>query len=347
MKKWGLFLLVVAMMAAPMLACGFPLPAGTEMMRVSKAICAEGEAPDSCQARQDAFQLMGKLQSAVIPDLEMVMTINTDAEPMEMTIKGSFEYVLAESNEGLGANVYAKLTDGAIIDETGNTQSLTGTEFIVIGNKGYTSQDGGKSWTFQELDQNTLLGLGLILGLGGPTGTGLDLYAAPGIFTVTAGEDVDYEGQAMQVQTLTMDLQKMLSDPTALTALMEDGFAAGSSLGIDETTLGMPPEQFAAVAPMLLPMLTGTTATTTLNIGKEDGYIHYIDESMVFKMDMTSMDATAGTMEMTYALTGHITQHNEPLTVVEPTGATEGGGGLFGEGGGLFGEVGNSLFGAP
>ncbi|MBN1964981.1 MAG: hypothetical protein JW910_10055, partial [Anaerolineae bacterium] len=78
MRKWALFLTIAAMLAAPMLACGFPLPAGTTMMRVSKAVCAEGEAPESCQARQDAYQLMGKLQSAAIPDLEMALVADIE-----------------------------------------------------------------------------------------------------------------------------------------------------------------------------------------------------------------------------------------------------------------------------
>jgi hypothetical protein len=316
------------------------------MMRVSKAVCAEGEAPDSCQARQDAYQLMGKIQSAVIPDFEMNLVISVTGENTTMSSKGLFEFMLVDSNEGLGANIHAVITEGEITTAEG-TQSIAGTEFIVVGNKGYTSEDGGQTWTYAELDDMTMLGLSMLLGLGGPTGASLDLYADPAIFAVTSAPTVDYEGQTMQVQTLAVDIMGLLGNSEALLALMQDGFAVTAPLGLDETQLGMPLDQFAMAAAFLGPFLTGTEANTTLYIGADDGYIHFVDENLKLFMDLSATDPTQEPMEMTYELTGHITQHNAELVIAEPTGATEGGG-LFSGEGGLFGGggLGDSLFGA-
>jgi hypothetical protein len=341
MKKWSSLLLIVVLLALPALACGFPLPAGTTMMSISKAVCADGETSDSCQARQDAYQLMGKLQSAVIPDLEMSMVVDQSNTKTNIQIKGSFEYALTDSTDGLGANIHAVITEGDM-DNAGSPTPLSGLEFIVIGTTGYTSADGGKTWSSSELDSNTLLGLGLMLGLAGPAGTSLDLFADPGIFAVTTGEDTTDDGQPVQVQTLTVDLPKLLSNVPALTSMLEEGFALGENLeipGLSQDALsGMTLEQFAGMAAMLAPYLEGTAASTTLHIGSKDGYVHYIQDNYALVLDLTSTDPNAGVISMTYDLSGHITRHNEPVEISAPANATEGespfGGGL---GSSLFG----------
>lgn len=339
MKKWTLILMVLAMMAVPALACGFPLPAGTEMMRISKAVCAEGEAPESCQERQDAYQLMGKLQSVQVDDLNMHLVIDAAEEQMEANLQGSYEYQLITANVGLGANIDSHWETGNITDATG-TQTLNNYEIIAIGDQLYLSQDGGETWQTEAADQTTLIGLGMFLGLGGPLGASLDLYADPGIFTVTLEPDVEYDGQMMHVQTLAVDLEKLLASPDAALGLLEDGFAVGGDLmGMSMEDLGMTPQQFAMVLPMMLPVLEGTTFTTTIYIGADDGYIHYVADDFVLAMDASAFDPSQSAMGMTYQMSGYLTAHNQPVTITAPSNATEGSDGLFGNSG-LFGSSG-------
>ncbi|MBN1200638.1 MAG: hypothetical protein JXJ20_02160 [Anaerolineae bacterium] len=341
MKKWGLLVMLAAMLAAPMLACGFPLPAGTQTMDVSKAICAATETADTCQARQDAYQLMDSLQSAVIPDLEMSLYIDTEGEVTEVTLKGSYEYVLADSDEGLGANIHAMFTEGELVSPQ-MTESLAGWEVVVIGSKGYTSKDGGATWVVEDLGGDALLGVGVMLGLGGAEASGFDIFSDPGIFTVTVGADQEYEGQPLQVQTLAVDLGGMLGSVDALMGMMDSGSSLTGMLGMGEeetADLGLDeitPEDLAMVSAMLLPMLQGTEFSTTIHIGKNDGYIYYIADNYVLALDSSAFDPEAQPMAMRYTLAGHITQHNAALTITEPTSATEGAG-LFGDSGGLFG----------
>jgi len=348
MKKWMLGVMVLAMLAAPMLACGFPLPAGTEMMKVSKAVCAETEAAATCQERQDAYQLMGKLQSATIPDFEMKMVVDVEGENTEISASGSVEYMLVDSNEGLGANIHAVITDGVVGGADGTTP-LGNIEFIVVGNKAYTSEDGGETWTYEELDEMTFFGLSLLLGLGGPTGAGLDLYADPAIFTVTEAGEEELNGQTMHVQTLSLDLLKLMTASETLSTLMADTFGAITPLGVGEESLGMTSEEFVGllaipgVAEEMMKSLEGSEASTTIYIGADDGYIHFVAEKFVVNM---VTDPGQPPLVMSYELTGHITEHNAPLTIAEPTSAEQGAG-LFGEGGDLFGGggLGDSLFG--
>lgn len=346
MKKWPLFLMLAVMLAAPMLACGFPLPAGTQTMAVEKAVCAETEAAESCQARQDAYQLMGQLQSASVEDMTMSLVVNDGETNTEMTMKGSFDYVATDSTEGLGANVHARLDEGMMTDEDG-TESLAGVEFIIVGNTGYSSEDGGATWNMEELDADTLMGLGFILGLGGVEGATLDMFNDPAIFTVTVGEPVEIGGQMMQVQTLTVDLTKLFTNAEALGGLLEGGMAAGGeSLGLSEEDLGGDPADMAMMAGMLLPFLGGTSFSTTLYIGADDGYIHRVEDNYVFAMDMTAFDPESSAVNMTYTLSGRITNHNAAIAIEAPAGATAGGG-LFGDSGlfGSSGNIGGGLFG--
>lgn len=339
MKKWGYMLLVAVMIAAATLACGFPLPAGTEVMQTSKTVCANAEAPESCQARQDAYQMMSKLQSVVVPDLEMSLTTVGSDEDITINIKGSYEYVVTGTEEGLGANVHAKIESGTMVSGDGTEESLDNVEFILIGTKGYSTKDGGKTWTVEELDENAISGLGMMLGVTGPQGAALDLYNDPSVFTVTVGEPVEFDGQSMQVQVLALDLGSLLASSEAMTAMMESSMEAGSELGMSEEELGMSPEDIAMMSAFLLPMMAGTEANTTLHIGAEDGLIYYVEDSFSLQIDMSSLGEGTDKMSMVYTIAGHLTQHNAALTITEPTGATEGPG-IFSEEGGLFGSGG-------
>ena len=337
MKKLGLLLMLAAMLAMPMLACGFPLTSGTGTLRVTKAACAADEPLDSCQTRQDAFQLMSKLQSAVIPDFEVQMVSGVPDSEGSMQAAGWMEYEAAESDEGLGANLYVTI-DSASIEFGGDPQNISGTEVMIFGTDGYSSEDG-TNWMVETLDSNALLGLGLLFGLNGAFASELDMFVDPDTFSVTQGEAVTYEGQEMIVQTLELDLSALLLATDTLTELMTDGFAvAGESMGLTEETLGMPAEEFAAIAGMLLPFLEGTSVTTTLHIGAEDGYIYYIEENYTMSLDMTAVDPSQGAMTASYLVRGHITQHNEPLNLTPPENAVAGEGGILGDGleGGLF-----------
>jgi hypothetical protein len=349
MKKWGLALMLLAMLAAPALACGFPLPAGTSMMAVSKAVCANGEAADSCQLRRDAFQMMGKLQSAAISDMTGDLYIDDGTSVTALNATGSYEYQVAESEVGLGANVRASLVTGQLTSDTGE-QSLGGTEFVVVENKGYTSVDGGQTWTYEELDDSAILGLGFLLGLSGTTGAGMDLYSDPAIFTVTAGPDVQMDGQTMHVQTLTFDLEALLSNADAITAMMTQSAGAMDQIGLDPSELG-DPAQLAMLAAFLLPAFEGTEVSTTLYIGADDGYIHRIEENSVLKMDSSAMafgstDEEPTVLTMSYQLSGNLAQFNTLMAIAAPANAVEGAG-LLSEEGGLFGGsgLGDSLFG--
>lgn len=338
--KWGLAVMLLAMLAAPMLACGFPLPAGTSMMAVSKAVCAEGEATATCQLRQDAYQLMGKLNSASINAMAVDLYVNDGSAVTQASIAGAFDYVVSESAEYLGASVSATLGDAQITAADG-TQDLSNMQFIIIDDKGYTSSDGGKTWVEEELDATALVGLSFLLGLSGTQGASLDLFNNPAIFTVSAGADETLDGQTMKVQTLTVDLQKLLGSSEALLGFFDD--AAGmnlAALGVDLSDLGNP-QEVAMVAPMLEPFLAGTAVSVTLWIGADDGYIHRIEEHYSLVLDMTAVDPTSAKVEMTYSLEGVITNHNRAMTIAAPTNATEGEGGLFGSSGlsqGLFGN---------
>ena len=352
MKKWALTLMLFAMLATPVLACGFPLPAGTTMMAVSKAICAQGEAADSCQMRQDAYQMMSKLNAVAVEDLAVKLYIDDGSSSTnDISLGGKYEYVVTDATDGLGANIHAWLTQGTMLDSTGS-QSLDGTEFIIVGTKGYTSTDNGATWTVEDLNDSAMLGLGLLLGLSGPTGAGLDMFTDPAIFTVTVGDGPAIDGQAMLMQTLALDVAGLLGNADALSALMTDGFAAGGdSLGLTQDSLGIDASQIAMVSFMLLPALTGTEFSTTIYIGKDDGYIHRIEDKYVFQMDgsalgMTDDSGAAQKMLMSYELSGNITQHNADIQIMAPTDASEGAGLLSEESGILGGGgLGSSLFG--
>jgi hypothetical protein len=351
MKKWGLSLMLFAILAAPALACGFPLPAGTSMMAVSKAVCAVGEAADSCQVRQDAYQMMGKITSVTVSDMQADLLVDDGTSATEMHITGSFDYQATTSETGLGANVHAVVTDGTITSE-GSEQSLSGTEFVVLENTAYTTTDSGANWVYEELDENAMLGLSFLLGLSGTMGTGLDLFSQPSGFTVTAGSDTEIDGQTMHVQTLTLNLEALLADPDAITSMLEESGEAMGEIGVDPSTLG-DPAQLAMFAAILLPAFEGSEFFTTLYIGADDGYIHRIEENYVFMMDSSKI--AFGTEEgeaptvitMTYQLSGTLGQFNDSaLVIAAPKNAVEGEG-LLSEESGLFGGsgLGGSLFG--
>jgi hypothetical protein len=349
MKNWGLALMLLAILAAPVLACGFPLPAGTSMMAVSKAVCAADEPADTCQARQDAYQLMGKLQSVSVSDMQVDLYIDDGSTVTTLEAAGSYDFEVSESETGLGANVRANLTKGTVTSPDG-TNTLNDTQFVVVEDKGYTSTDNGATWTYESLDQNTLLGLGLILGLSGPTGAGLDLYSDPAIFTVTIGDDVEIDGQTMHVQTLTFDLQALLSSADAITTMLNQSSDAMGLIGLDPSTLG-DPAQLAMVSAFLLPALEGTEVSTTLYIGADDGYVHRVEENMALMLDSTKMPGQSSDSEptivtMTYQVSGDLSQFNQPMAIAAPENAQEGAG-LLSEEGGLFGGsgLGGSLFG--
>lgn len=337
-NKWILVLMLLAMLATPVLACGFPLPAGTSMMAISKAVCAADESADSCQVRQDAYQMMGKLQAASIEEMAMSLYIDDGGTVTTAEITGGFTYVVADESEYLGADVHAFL-DEATVTSGFMSDDLSGSEFIIIGNTGYTSEDGGETWIEEELDPTSLLGLSFILGLAGAQGSGLDLFGHPDVFSVTMGEPTELDGQEMIVQTLTIDLPALLSNSEALIEL----FNAASEMGLEDQGINLDdlgdPSQLAMMAAMLLPFFEGTEFSSTIWIGADDGYIHYIDETYDFRMDMSAMDPTTPPMQMSYFLSGYITDHDAPLAVTAPSDAEEGSGlGGSGLGGSLFGN---------
>jgi hypothetical protein len=348
MKTWGTILVVLAILAVPMLACGFPLPAGTALLAVSKGACAEGEAVATCQARQDAYQMMNKLQSAAVEDLTVNLYMDAGESVTTATLTGSYEYVVTGEDEGLGANIHAVVTDGQVESGDGNPQSLSGMEFIIYGSTAYSSTDGGTTWGYEELDPSALSGIGALLGLGGTRGAALNLFADPTIFSVTIGPNVPIDGQVMDVQTLRLDLPKLLANADAMTRLMQQGtLAGGDLLNLSQEDLqNLDPAQIALMSALLLPLMQGTDFSTTLYIGEDDGYIHRIEDNYVLVVDLSQIDAQSKPIKMSYLLSGTITQHNAPLVITVPQNATPGQG-FFSQEGGLFGDsgLGSSVFG--
>jgi len=347
MKLKGTVLLILAMLAAPALACGFPLPAGTAMLAAGKATCAQGEAIATCQARQDAYQMMSKLRSAAVQDLTMDLYIDDGTEVISARMTGSYEYLVTGEDSGLGANIHAVVADGQVDTGDGNPQSLTGMEFIIYGNKAYSSMDGGQTWGYEELDSSALSGIGMLLGLGGTRGAALNLFADSAVFSVTIGPTVQIDGQMMEVQTLKLDLPKLLANADAMTRLLQQGTSASDLLDLSPEDLQtFDPQQIALMSALLLPLMQGTEFSTTLYIGQDDGYIHRIEDNYVLVMDLAKLDAQSKPVKMSYLLSGTITQHNAPLVITEPSNATEGQG-IFGQEGGVFGGsgLGSSIFG--
>lgn len=340
MHKFGLFFMIVAMLALPMLACGFPLPVGTSTAPAAKIVCAANEPVDSCQARQDAYELMNNLQSVVIPDLSVVMNSAIPDSEGQIVINGSMTYQVTGADTPLGADLHVTL-DEANIDMTDETDSAANLELIVSGDRAYaTTPTGG--WEYRPVDEELMTLLGLMFGLAGPAGSQVDLYGNPDTFTVTQGEAVTIDDQPMLVQTLSLNLSELLLSPETVTSMMEGLFAlGGDTLGLSEETFGMPLDEFATMAGMLLPFLEGTDAVTTLYIGAEDGYIHYIEAVYSFSMDMTAVDPNQPAMSASYTLSGHLTDHNQPQTITAPENAQPAEGDLFegsGLGEGIFGN---------
>jgi hypothetical protein len=341
MKTRGAILMVLAALAAPMLACGFPLPAGTALLAVSKAVCAEGEAVATCQARQDAYQAMNKLQSAAIQDLTLNLYIDDGATVTSANVTGSYEYVVAGEDSGLGATIHAMITDGQVESGDGNPQSLTGMEFIVDGTTAYSTTDGGATWGYEELDPTALSGVGALLGLSGARGAVLNLFADPTVFSVTVGPNVQIDGQVMDVQMLTLDLPKLLANADVLAKLLQQGTSAGGDLLnlSPEDLQNLDPKQIALMSALLLPLMQGTELSTRLYIGQQDGYIHRIEDNYVLVMDLSQIDAQSKPIKMSYLLSGTITQVNAPLVINIPHNAVQGQG-VFSQEGGLFGSSG-------
>ncbi len=350
MRKWLLALVVLSMLVVPMLACGFPLPAGNVMMAVSKAVCAEGEAAESCQVRQDAYQLMSTLESASVQDMELVFFVNDGESETAIAITGWYDYMVDAEAAGIGAYVHGTFETAEMTEATG-AESLSGMEFVIAGDRAYSKKEG-EEWVVEELSADALAGIGLLLGLSGPEGASFDLFTDPAIFTVTPGMGAEMMGQGMTVQTLAMDLSKLLGSTDALNSLMQGGLeAGGDTLGMSEEDLGFTPEDLAMMSMFLMPTLTGTEFSTTLYIGNDDGYIHRVEDKFIFLMDLSAMglaeEGQPSSIEMRYELSGDITGHNQPIDQFIPEDAAEGEG-LFGEESSLFGGdsgLGDSLFG--
>ncbi len=334
-KRLAPGLVLALLVTTPMLACGFPLPAGTTVPATAKAVCAADEAIESCNLRRDAYQLMNALNSASVTDLVVDLYIDDGVEVTEAAITGSYDYIVSETADYLGADLHAWLDQAAFATQTG-ADDLSNTQVIIVDDIGYTLNADG-SWLKEELNASALLGLSFLFGVTGTEAASLDVFRAPETFTVTTGEPVQHMGQEMVVQTLAVDLQALLNDPDALLALFDDLAAMGlENMGIDPASIG-DPNQLAAMAPILLPFFEGTAITATLWIGADDGYIHYVDESYVLELDLSALDPDTVPMAMRYNLQGYLSNHNAALTITAPENVVESEG-SFDLGGNLFGN---------
>jgi hypothetical protein len=343
MTRWAVLGMLTVLLALPMLACGFPLPAGTEMMQLSEAACAEGETLDSCQMRQDAYQLMGKLRSAVVPDLNMRMFLRGGDQRTEIAARGSFEYLVLPSRQGMGANLSAVLEEAWIADMTA-TDTVENVLIRTVGDRIYASEDDGATWHYQSLKSEDLLSLSILLGLVHTTGISLDLFSEPELFSVTSGGTTSIDGQTMHVQTLTFDLPGLLTYPDLIDTLVTTNYDALAVLleyGGSEWE-DMSPEDLSLMLGIVLLLIEDSDLRTTLYIGADDGYIHYFEERLEFLL-VDESDPAAGTATFEYTLSGHVTQHNAALVVEAPPGAILGGGffgsDFFGGGGPALGDT--------
>ena len=343
MVRWGVVVLLAILLALPVLACGFPLPAGNEMMKLSEAVCAQDETPDTCLIRQDAYQLMGKLRSAVIPDLNMRLHFRAPDQRFELATRGSFEYLVLPSQQGMGANLSVRLEEARVADLI-STDTVENVQLRTVDDRIYASEDGGTTWHYEPLDSPYLLTLSILLGLVHPTGSSLDLFSEPELFSVTSGGTTSIDGQVMHVQTLTFDVPGLLAHPDLIDALVANSYEPllvlleyGGSDMQDSS-----PEDLSLMLGMVLLLVEDSDLRTTLYIGADDGYIHYFEERLEFMM-VTESDAAAGTATFDYELSGHITQHNAALVVEAPPDAILGGGffgsDFFGSGGPALGDT--------
>lgn len=344
MKKWGLALMLVAVLGLPVLACGFPLPVTMSTEEAAaptgKVVCASTEAADSCQMRQDAYELMAGLQSGSVQNMDMALTYDSGEDKGDMHFSGAYDFVVNPGAEGLGIDVAAVIDEGTFTDAE-STEDLSGAQFVIVGGQGYSKLPDDETWNQEDLtsDSDTVLGLGMILGLGGMS---VDLFSEPTAFTVELLDDATIDGQTMYVQKLTADLTGLMSSATALTGLMNAG-ASASGGALSEEELGMAPEDVAALAPMLAGFMGNSSFVTTIYIGADDGLIHRVEDNYVLSMDMSALDPTTAPMLFSYVLSGDITSHNAVASIVAPEGAVVSEGGLLGELGG--GGLGDSLFG--
>lgn len=335
MKKIGLAFMLIAMLATPMLACGFPLPIATETgSAIPTVVCAEGEAAETCDMRTTAYQLMGELSAVSVEDMEMMLDVESEEDPTNLMLQGGYDLVVNDADTEIGADIFAYIDQASSTDADG-TEDISGAQIIVVDGEAYTSEDGGETWTKETLEDDALLGLGVVMGFGGAAGFNLDLFSDPTAFSVTAGEDMEMDGQTMKVQTLTVDLAGLLGNPELLGSLLESNADTGSELGMDTEELGDPAE-IAMMAAMLMPMMGNTEFSTTLYIGADDGLVHYVEHDYVFSLDMSAFDPETAPLSMSYLLKGRMTNHNGDIMVSAPADFTEGDGGLFSEDG-LFG----------
>lgn len=339
MKKWVLVVMLVAVMGLPMLACGFPIPVTIEsegeVIGMTKPVCAADEAAESCQMRQDAYELMAALQSGSVQDMVMSMNFNAEGDVGDFHVSGYYDFV-ANADSELGVDLSATIVDGTFADAE-STDTITNGQLIIVDDQGY-SREGDEEWSHEDLlsDPDAALGLTVILGLGGS----VDMFSDPAIFTVELGEDVEMNGQTMHVQTLMVDLQSLMMSGDALGGLLSSG--AGASGGaLSEEELGMSSEDLAMMAPMFMGFMQGTSFTTTIYIGADDGFIHRVEDNYVFTMDASAMVEDTEPITMSYNLVGNITNHNGAVEISAPEGAVEGGG-LFDD---LGGGMGSGLFG--
>lgn len=345
MKKWGLALMLVAVLGLPALACGFPLPVTistdeTTPETASKIVCAATEAAESCQLRQDAYELMGALQSGSVQNMDVSLFYDAEDDKGEMHFSGYYDFVINPEAAGLGIDVAATIDEGTFTDASG-TQDISGAQFVIVGGTGYSKEAGSDTWNQEDLtsDSDTVLGLGMILGLGGMQ---VNLFSEPSAFTVELMPDVTIDGQAMRVQKLSADLSALMTSTEALGGLMSAGSSASGG-ALSEEELGMSSEDMAMLAPMLAGFMSNSSFVTIIYIGADDGLIHRVEDNYVFNLDMSALDPETAPINFTYVLSGDITGHNAVASIVAPEGAVETEGGLLGELGG--GGLGQSLFG--
>jgi len=342
MKKWGLGLMLVAILGLPALACGFPLPVSLseDASTTSTVVCATGEAADSCQMRQNAYALMAELKSGSVQDMVVDFNYSAEGDEGKMHFTGAYDFVANPGSAGLGIDVSAVIGEGTFTDASG-TEDISGAQFIIVNGVGYSKEAGDDEWKQEDLtsDSDTVMGLGLVLGLGGME---ISLFTEPSAFTVEVLPSVSINGQNMIVQKLTANINSLMMSPDALTGLMQSGSSATGG-ALSEEALAMSSEDMAMFAPMLAGFMGGSSFVTTIYIGENDGLIHRVEDEYIFNMDMTARDPTAGAINMSYILSGNIVNHNAVAAIVAPDNAVESTGGLLGELGG--GGLGESLFG--
>jgi len=322
-KKHRTWMLALVSLSLAVLACGFPLPLVQDALdQWAGPACGADEPAKSCAARQDAYLTLATTGTVSVTDVEMYLYLDQGDGAQDVAMQGAYDYAPVDTPDGAVPGLHGWIHDisGSLLP---NIEDQAGTEIIIIGTVGYSQEAGATTWIRESLEESALLGLGLLFGVPAYMGDLPDVYPT-GAFTVDSSQTEDEDGQAVLVQTLTLDLETVLNDPETLAALVDPVAPLLAGYGVENSA------DLIAAAPVLLPYLEGSELQTRLVIGQADGLLHSFEQTARLMLDLTATDPNAVPMALTYTLSGTY-QYGATVPPIEaPAEYEEGSGGLGG-----------------